>query len=104
LDQDSYDKLGYSGFQTVRPKTRAVVVGGGFIGLETAENLLHRGFDVTCRDGRSDPGTLDLEMARIAESYVEQHGSPLALNDGVAGSVLPETRTGTVNCERERSP
>ena len=37
----------YSGFQTVRPKTRAVVVGGGFIGLETAENLVHRGFDVT---------------------------------------------------------
>ena len=29
----------YSGFQAVRPKTRAVVVGGGFIGLETAENL-----------------------------------------------------------------
>ena len=37
----------YSGFQTVRPKTRAVVIGGGFIGLETAENLVHRGFDVT---------------------------------------------------------
>jgi NADPH-dependent 2,4-dienoyl-CoA reductase/sulfur reductase-like enzyme len=31
----------------VRPKTRAVVVGGGFIGLETAENLVHRGFEVT---------------------------------------------------------
>ena len=37
----------YSGFQTLRPKTRAVVVGGGFIGLETAENLVHRGFEVT---------------------------------------------------------
>jgi len=37
----------YSGFQTIRPKTRAVVIGGGFIGLETAENLVHRKFDVT---------------------------------------------------------
>ena len=37
----------YSGFQTVRPPMRAVVVGGGFIGLEMAENLVHRGFDVT---------------------------------------------------------
>jgi NADPH-dependent 2,4-dienoyl-CoA reductase/sulfur reductase-like enzyme len=37
----------YSGFQTVRPRTHAVVIGGGFIGLETAENLVHRGFDVT---------------------------------------------------------
>ena len=35
----------YSGFQTLRPKTHAVVVGGGFIGLETAENLIHRGFE-----------------------------------------------------------
>src|SRR5512139_300491 len=37
----------YSGFQTVKPKRRAVVVGGGFIGLEMVENLVHRGFDVT---------------------------------------------------------
>ena len=37
----------YSGFQARRPKTRAVVVGGGFIGLEMAENLVHRGFEVT---------------------------------------------------------
>ena len=28
-------------------EARAVVVGGGFIGLETAENLVHRGFEVT---------------------------------------------------------
>ena len=41
----------YSGFQTVRPKTRAVVVGGGFIGLEMVENLVHRGIRSNpCRD------------------------------------------------------
>ena len=37
----------YSGFQAVRPKIRAVVIGGGFIGLEMVENLVHRGFEVT---------------------------------------------------------
>ncbi|MCX9078887.1 MAG: FAD-dependent oxidoreductase, partial [Candidatus Methanoperedens sp.] len=37
----------YVGIQMVKPVTRAVVVGGGFIGLETAENLVHRGFEVT---------------------------------------------------------
>src|SRR5207344_712818 len=36
----------YSGFQIARPPMRAVVVGGGFIGLEMAENLVQRGFDV----------------------------------------------------------
>ena len=33
--------------RSCKPKRRAVVVGGGFIGLEMAENLVHRGFDVT---------------------------------------------------------
>ena len=76
----------YSGFQTVRPKTRAVVIGGGFIGLETAENLVHRGFEVSLVE-RLDQvlGPLDQEMARIVEGYLERHGIHLALNDGVAG-------------------
>ena len=76
----------YSGFQTMRPKTRAVVIGGGFIGLETAENLAHRGFDVTLVEmGDQVLAPLDREMARIVEGYVERHGIRLALNDGVAG-------------------
>src|SRR5210317_1784841 len=37
----------YSGIQMVKPVRRAVVIGGGFIGLETAENLVHAGFEVT---------------------------------------------------------
>ena len=76
----------YSGFQTLRPKTRAVVVGGGFIGLETAENLIHRGFDVTLVEmGDQILAPLDKEMANIAEAYLERHGLRLALGDGVAG-------------------
>jgi len=76
----------YSGFQTLRPKTRAVVVGGGFIGLETAENLVHRGFDVTLVEMLDQVlAPLDQEMARIVEGYVAKHGIRLALNDGVSG-------------------
>ena len=76
----------YSGFQTVRPKTRAVVVGGGFIGLETAENLVHRHFDVTLVEmGDQILAPLDREMALVVERFVERHGIRLALGDGVAG-------------------
>jgi NADPH-dependent 2,4-dienoyl-CoA reductase/sulfur reductase-like enzyme/rhodanese-related sulfurtransferase len=76
----------YSGFQTVRPKTRAVVIGGGFIGLETAENLVHRGFEVTLVEMLDQVlAPLDQEMARIVEGYVEKHGIRLALDDGVSG-------------------
>ena len=76
----------YSGFQTVRPKTRAVVIGGGFIGIETAENLIHRRFDVTLVEmGAQILAPMDPEMARIAEGHLQRHGLNLVLNDGVAG-------------------
>ncbi len=92
----------YSGFQTMRPKTRAVVVGGGFIGLETAENLVHRGFDVTLVEMLDQVlAPLDREMARIVEGCVERHGIRLALHDGVAafkrapnGAIDVETKSG----------
>jgi NADPH-dependent 2,4-dienoyl-CoA reductase/sulfur reductase-like enzyme/rhodanese-related sulfurtransferase len=86
----------YSGFQTLRPKTRAVVIGGGFIGLETAENLVHRGFDVTLVEmGDQVLAPLDPEMAHIVEAYVEKHGIRLALNDGVAG--FKQAANGTID-------
>ncbi|MCP4395698.1 MAG: FAD-dependent oxidoreductase, partial [bacterium] len=76
----------YSGYQTVRPKTQAVVIGGGFIGLETAENLVHRGFDVTLVEMLDQIlAPLDKELARIAEDYLERHGIRMALDDGVSG-------------------
>jgi NADPH-dependent 2,4-dienoyl-CoA reductase/sulfur reductase-like enzyme/rhodanese-related sulfurtransferase len=76
----------YTGFQTMRPKTRAVVVGGGFIGLETAENLVHRKFEVTLVEMLDQVlAPLDREMARVVEGFVERNGIRLALNDGVAG-------------------
>lgn len=75
----------YSGYQSIKPKVRAVVIGGGFIGLETAENLVHRGFDVTLiQRGDQIMGPLDKEMARIIEGFVEKHGIQLALNEGVS--------------------
>jgi NADPH-dependent 2,4-dienoyl-CoA reductase/sulfur reductase-like enzyme/rhodanese-related sulfurtransferase len=85
----------YSGFQTAKPKIRAVVIGGGFIGLETAENLVHRGFDVTLVEMLDQVlAPLDKEMARVVEAYVEQRGIRLALNDGVSG--FQQTESGSL--------
>ena len=75
----------YSGFQTARPKTRAVVVGGGFIGLEMAENLVHRGFDVTVIEmGSQVLAPIDQDMARVVEAHLERHGVQVILDDGAA--------------------
>src|SRR5210317_2643823 len=58
----------YAGIQYVKPTTRAVVIGGGFIGLETAENLVHLGFDVTLLQKPPQLlGPLDHEVARLVE-------------------------------------
>jgi NADPH-dependent 2,4-dienoyl-CoA reductase/sulfur reductase-like enzyme/rhodanese-related sulfurtransferase len=76
----------YSGFQTVVPAKRAVVVGGGFIGLEMVENLVHRGLEVTLVERLNQVmPPLDPEMARLVERYMVKHGVRLELNDGVAG-------------------
>jgi NADPH-dependent 2,4-dienoyl-CoA reductase/sulfur reductase-like enzyme/rhodanese-related sulfurtransferase len=76
----------YSGIQFVRPARRAVVIGGGFIGLETAENLIHAGFEVTLVEMLDQVlAPLDREFARLVEGHLKRHGVKLALGDGVAG-------------------
>jgi NADPH-dependent 2,4-dienoyl-CoA reductase/sulfur reductase-like enzyme len=75
----------YSGFQTV-VKKRAVVVGGGFIGLEMAENLVHLGLDVTLiQRGDQIITPIDREMARYVERYIEHEGIHVKLNSGATG-------------------
>jgi NADPH-dependent 2,4-dienoyl-CoA reductase/sulfur reductase-like enzyme/rhodanese-related sulfurtransferase len=76
----------YAGIQYVKPTTRAVVIGGGFIGLETAENLIHLGFDVTLLQKLPQLlGPLDPEVARLVEEHVKRHGVNVVLNDAAAG-------------------
>jgi NADPH-dependent 2,4-dienoyl-CoA reductase/sulfur reductase-like enzyme/rhodanese-related sulfurtransferase len=76
----------YSGIQFVKPVRRAVVIGGGFIGLETAENLAHAGFEVTLVEMIGQVlAPLDREFARLVEEHMKKHGVRLALGDGVAG-------------------
>jgi NADPH-dependent 2,4-dienoyl-CoA reductase/sulfur reductase-like enzyme/rhodanese-related sulfurtransferase len=76
----------YSGFQIARPPMRAVVVGGGFIGLEMAENLVHRGFDVTVVELADQVlAPLDPEYGHIVAAFLERRGVHVALGDGVAG-------------------
>lgn len=75
----------YSGIQLAKPPRHAVVVGGGFIGLEMAENLAHLGLNVTIIE-RLDQvlAPLDREFAKIVEGYLARNGVTLALNDAVA--------------------
>ena len=70
--------------ETYGPK-KAVVVGGGFIGLEMAENLKARGIDVTMVEMLNQVmAPLDFEMAKILERHLLEQGVKLNLNSGVS--------------------
>ena len=76
----------YSGIQMVKPVRRAVVVGGGFIGLEMAENLVHLGFDVTLIQKPDHVlAPLDPEIAVLVQGHIKRNGVHVAANDGVVG-------------------
>jgi NADPH-dependent 2,4-dienoyl-CoA reductase/sulfur reductase-like enzyme/rhodanese-related sulfurtransferase len=62
----------------------AVVVGGGFIGLEMAENLHAKGIKVTIVEAADQVMTpVDYEMAAILHNHIRSKGCELLLSDGV---------------------
>ncbi|MCG8638084.1 MAG: FAD-dependent oxidoreductase, partial [Desulfobacterales bacterium] len=66
-----------------RPKS-AVVVGGGFIGLEMVENLHHRNLDVTLVEMADQVmAPLDFEMAAMVHQHIRSKNVNLILQDGV---------------------
>ncbi|MEV4490135.1 FAD-dependent oxidoreductase [Micromonospora coxensis] len=74
-----------------RRPTTAVVVGGGFIGLETAENLHRRGLQVTVVElGSQVLAPIDPELAAPVQAELRRHGVGLVLGAGLA-KVLPDS-------------
>ena len=64
--------------------TRAVVVGGGFIGLEIAENLQDRGVEVTIIEMLDQVmAPIDYEMAAMVHQHLDFKHVRLALGDGL---------------------
>jgi NADPH-dependent 2,4-dienoyl-CoA reductase/sulfur reductase-like enzyme/rhodanese-related sulfurtransferase len=70
---------------TERKVEKAVVVGGGFIGLETTENLVRRGISVTIVEMLPQVmPPIDREMAVLIHDHLAANGVALHLGDGVA--------------------
>jgi NADPH-dependent 2,4-dienoyl-CoA reductase/sulfur reductase-like enzyme/rhodanese-related sulfurtransferase len=69
---------------------RLVVVGGGYIGLEMAEQLKHRGLDVTIVEALPQVmAPLDPEMAAWLHDEIKSNGIKLHLGDAVAAFETP---------------
>ena len=62
----------------------AVIIGGGFIGLEMAENLVARGIEVTVVELMNQVmAPLDYEMAALVHTHLQKKDVHLLLGDGV---------------------
>lgn len=81
----------------------AIVVGGGFIGLEMAENLVNRGLQVTLLELQNQVmPSMDPEMMPPVHARLRSQSVTLALGDGVArfeatdSGLLVHTQSGQV--------
>ncbi|MGZ9584129.1 FAD-dependent oxidoreductase [Paenibacillus marinisediminis] len=78
----------------------AVVIGGGFIGVEMAENLRESGLNVTLLEKANQVmAPLDIEMASIIHQHMREHGVELLLGEGVQAF---EDNGQTVVCDTGR--
>jgi NADPH-dependent 2,4-dienoyl-CoA reductase/sulfur reductase-like enzyme/rhodanese-related sulfurtransferase len=66
---------------------RVIVIGGGYIGIEMAENLRHRNIEVVLVELAEQilPASLDPEMARDMQYHLQYHGVQLKLNTAASG-------------------
>ena len=80
----------------------AAVIGGGFIGLEMAENLRHAGLEVSLIEALDQVmAPVDFELAQMLHENIRSHGVKLYLSDGVDSfaeqdeQVLVKLKSGT---------
>jgi len=90
--------------ETENPR-RAVIVGGGYIGLEMAEALLARGIEVALVEQAAQVmNTLDPDMGgRVAEA-MENAGVTLHLEERVQGFEMRKGRLAAVATDRRELP
>lgn len=72
------------GYIDEKKPSHATVIGGGFIGVEMAENLREKGIDVTLVEMANQVmPPIDYEMAAYVHEHMQKHGVQLILEDGV---------------------
>jgi len=91
------DAVSMRGYLEQNGVKKAVIVGGGFIGLEMAENLLGKGIAPTVVEATSQllPGVLDPEMAAYVKRHLQANGVRV-LTGARAEAILGEGKVESV--------
>lgn len=86
--RDYHDMIGIKTYIQNNVCQQALIVGGGFIGLEMAENLQHLGMTVTILDKSQQVlSTWDFEMAAMVRRHLRDKQVRLILNDHIVSVV-----------------
>mgnify|MGYP002392516301 FL=1 len=103
--RDIPDTDSIKSFLDEKKPQNAVVVGGGFIGLEMAENLHSAGLKVDIVEALDQVmAPLDYEMAAIVHNHIRSKGCGLHLKDGVKAFEPEGNRTVVVLQSGKRIP
>lgn len=103
--RDIPDTDSIKGFLDERKPQSAVVVGGGFIGLEMAENLHKAGLKVDIVEALDQVmAPLDYDMAAIVHNHIRGKGCGLHLKDGVKAFEAEGEKTAVVLQSGKRIP
>ena len=80
------DKIKMQAVESLRDNAKAVIIGGGFIGLEMAENLQKIGYQITVVEKADHILTpVDEPIAAIAEKHLRDKGVELITGNGISG-------------------
>ena len=80
------DKIKMQAVESLHDNAKAVIIGGGFIGLEMAENLHKIGYQITVVEKADHILTpVDEPIAAIAEKHLRDKGIQLITGNGIAG-------------------
>lgn len=100
------DTLKIKNFITANKPKTAVVMGGGYIGVEMAENLREAGLEVTIVEMADHLiAPLDYDMACVLQQYMRMGGIKLLLKNGVkqitdtGSSLHVELTEGELDCD-----
>jgi NADPH-dependent 2,4-dienoyl-CoA reductase/sulfur reductase-like enzyme/rhodanese-related sulfurtransferase len=96
------DAAAIRAFADARTPARAVVVGAGYIGLEVAEQLVHRGIPVTLVEAQAHAmPRMDADMSARVDEELRKHGVDLRTGSTVT-AIEGDSTVGSVVIDGER--
>ncbi len=90
--------------ESAKKKRKAIIIGGGFIGLELLDALMEHGFEITLLEKMEQIlGQFDFEIVEYVQNYLIDQGIKIITNEELTDIYVEEERIKCVNIKNEIS-